>query len=159
MSYTNQQAQEMQERTAASIRNSRLRRAPARAGAVIEHQLVVQTPETPKASPKRIRQGEKPPNKLEADWLWKFELENPTIPVFGQSFRVRIANGAWFKVDYVTFWPDGKIRAHEIKGPKEGKNVARGLLALKVAAGIYPQIEWFLNWRESGSWKEQRVLA
>ena len=157
MSYTNQQAQEMQERTAASIRNSRLRRAPARAGAVIEHQLVVQTPETPKASPKRIRQGEKPPNKLEADWRANVERLHPEVKFRAQAIRFRLAHGAWYKPDLMA-WLNCRVVCWETKGPKQAKNVARGILTIKFAAAAWPEVLFILVWREGGVWCQQEVL-
>ena len=107
---------------------------------------------------KRIRQGEKPPNKLEADIKRYLTELHPSAKIYSQSWRVRLANGAWFKVDHCALI-NGVWTAWECKGPKEGKNVARGLLALKVAAGLYPEIEWFLVWKEAGKICFQRVIS
>lgn len=108
---------------------------------------------------KRIRQSEKPlMNKLEAAWLQHLQAIHPALQIHSQEWRVKIANGAWFKVDHCAFL-DGRWTAWEVKGPKEGKNVARGMLALKCAARCFPEVEWILVWRLNGLWSQQIVLT
>jgi hypothetical protein len=80
-----------------------------------------------------------------------------TAWIFPQSIRLMLANGSWYKADFFVFAPSG-IYAYECKGPKEGKNVARGLLALKCAAHKYPKIQFMLVWKQDGKWQEQIVL-
>ncbi len=106
---------------------------------------------------KRIRQSSKPKlNRLESEWLEFLEMNHDCF-IHSQSWRVRIANGAWFKVDFCAF-VNGRWIAWEVKGPKFGKNVDRGLLALKCAATTYPEVKWVLAWKEKGEWKTQEVL-
>jgi hypothetical protein len=113
-----------------------------------------------RASVKRIRQesGLKL-NKLESEWLARLKWLFPAdTNIYAQSWRVRLANGVWFKVDFCALL-NGVWTAWEVKGPKQGKNVDRGLLALKVAAAQYPEINWNLVWKQDGIWQMQRVLA
>jgi len=112
-----------------------------------------------KKEAKRIRQDEKPLlNKLESQWLHILKIKYPDVEIRAQSWRVRIANGSWFKVDFCALI-NGRWTAWECKGPKQGKNVARGTLALKCAAGIYSEVDWILVWKEDGKWQEQKVLS
>ena len=108
--------------------------------------------------PKRIRQSNAPVmNKLEARFAMHLMARNPGVRIVPQGMRVQIANGAWFKVDF--YIPALNI-AHEVKGPRVMKNQqSRQLLALKVAAKEWPEIQWFLNWYEDGEWRQQEVLA
>ena len=109
-------------------------------------------------SAKRIRQEEKPLlNKLEADWLMHIHDSYAGESVHSQAIRFKIGNGAWYKPDFCVFF-SGKLTCWEIKGPKQGKNVDRGLLALKIAAHLWPEVVFLLVWREDGAWKQQRVL-
>lgn len=110
-----------------------------------------------KKSDKRIRQGEKTPNKLEADWRKHLESVNPEQKFRAQSIRFRIANGAWYKPDLIS-WHEGRVICWETKGPKQMKGVARGVLTIKVAAGLWPEVRFILVWREEGVWKKQVVL-
>ena len=108
---------------------------------------------------KRVRQSAKPLlNKLEAEW---FEVLKQSLPkgtkIHAQEWRVKISNGAWFKVDFCAF-VDGKWTAWECKGPKTGKNVDRGLLALKCACSAFSEVSWKLIWKENGRWQEQNLL-
>lgn len=107
---------------------------------------------------KRIRQDSKPLlNKLETQWLALLKIWYPTVTIHAQEWRVRIGNGAWFKVDFCAFI-NGTWTAWECKGPKQGKNVDRGMLALKCAASQFPEVRWYLVWKENGHWSEQPVL-
>ena len=110
------------------------------------------------APKKRIRQDEKPLlNKLESEWLQVLKMRHPTVTIHSQEWRVKIANGAWFKVDHCALLAGGWT-AWECKGPSQGKNVARGLLALKCAASSFPEVRWVLVWKDQGKWCEQEVM-
>lgn len=100
---------------------------------------------------KRIRQSAKPLlNKLEQEWLdfygkW-FDV------VHAQDIRFKLANGIWYKPDFVCF----KVSTcWEVKGPHAFRG---GFENLKVAANKYPEFKWVLVWKEHGAWKEQHVL-
>lgn len=107
---------------------------------------------------KRIRQDSKPLlNKLETEWLAMLGFMYPGIKIHAQSWRVKLANGAWFKVDFCASLV-GQWTAWEVKGPKQGKNVDRGMLALKCAASQYPEVLWVLVWRDRREWKTQHLI-
>ena len=115
------------------------------------------TPAPVAGQDKRIRQGEKPPNKLEADWRRHQEALHPDIKFRAQAIRFRLANGAWYKPDLMA-WMEGGLVCWETKGPKQAKNVARGILTIKVAATLWPELDFYLVWREKSVWKQQLVL-
>lgn len=106
---------------------------------------------------KRIKQDNNPVlNQLETQWLSQLIVRYPHAVFHAQSWRVKIANGAWFKVDFCATI-DGKWTAWEVKGPKQGKNVARGMLALKCACSKFPEVQWILAWKENGEWLTQKL--
>lgn len=116
---------------------------------------------------KRIRQSSKPPTKLETDglaWL-RAKYNDPSIRWHTQAWRVRIANGAWYKVDICAEIPSeddiyetGQCwHAWETKCLK-GKNAARGILALKCAASAFPEVVWHLLTKENGQFQDQIIL-
>lgn len=106
---------------------------------------------------KRIRQGEKPPTKLEADWKRHVEAQNPDVKFRDQAIRFRLANGAWYKPDLMA-WLNCRVVCWETKGPKQMKGVARGILTVKFAAAAWPEVLFILVWREHGQWHQQEVL-
>ena len=117
------------------------------------------------ARPSRIRQSAKPIlNHLEQDWYDRIKDQYPNYPpIRKQSKRFRIGNGAWYKPDltcsiYPVAGGPARETAWECKGPKQMKNIARGILTLKTAATQWPEVRFVLVWRELGEWKEQEVL-
>lgn len=146
-----------------------LRRFPNASRATIKANVTpgdsgeVSTPEPEPA--KRIRQSSKPVmNKLEQEW---FDILNAQYPNFprprAQAVRLKIGNGAWYKGDIASlYWPvpmgPAMPTIWECKGPKEMKNVARGILAIKSAAHQWPEIAFWLVWKENGEFRQQRVL-
>ena len=110
----------------------------------------------PKPAPKRIRQGEKPPTKLEADWRRHMEATQPDVKFRAQAIRFRLANGAWYKPDLMA-WLNCQVVCWETKGPKQMKGVARGILTVKFAAASWPEVLFILVWRENGQWQTQEV--
>ena len=107
---------------------------------------------------KRLRQDAKPlMNGLETDFLSYLESAYAGFRIVPQGMRVKIATGAWFKVD---FFIPAKLAAYEVKGPKVMYNQqSRQLLALKVAAAQWPEITWWLAWKENRVWQKQQVLS
>jgi hypothetical protein len=100
----------------------------------------------------RLRQKTKGPNKLEAEWGER--LQHSGIEYRRHSdIAFRLANG-------VVYWPDwtgyteGQPCAWEVKGFMRDDAAVK----LKVAASLYPEVRWFLVWKEKGEWKQQEVL-
>ena len=110
---------------------------------------------------KRVRQDKTevcgPSNKLESDWGRVLAVTNPTAKIHAQSIRFRLGSGAWYKPDFAAMI-NGRLTAWECKGPKEMKGIAKGILALKVAASQYPDVLFVLVWRERGEWFTQEIL-
>lgn len=113
---------------------------------------------------RRLRQDSKPLlNQLETEWFEVLkDRYSGGYEIHAQAWRVKLAAGAWFKVDFCVFAQvfggDRQWIAYEVKGPKKGKNVARGILALKCAAHQFPEICFVLVWKDDdGQWQEQIV--
>ena len=114
----------------------------------------------------RIRQDSKPlMNGLESEWFAILSEQFPNYPrPRAQAKRYKLANGAWYRPDVTaSSWPDeggpSCETAWECKGPSCMKNVARGMLTIKFAAAQWPEVAFWLVWRERGEWKQQKVLA
>lgn len=118
---------------------------------------------TPKTSDKRIRQDTKPLlNKTEARALEYLKKRHPSLHIHCQAIRFKLANGLWYKPDFIAFteqvippW----IIAYEVKGPHAFRG---GFENLKMAASVYQDIAWILIWEEppkSDNWLTQEVLS
>lgn len=113
----------------------------------------------PAAEGKRIRQETGPIlNRLELEWGERLKELPDLVCLRPQAVRFKIANGAWYKPDWVSWHPAGRMICWECKGPKEVKGCAKGLLALKAAAKEYPDVRFVLVWRDSSGWQTQQVL-
>jgi hypothetical protein len=109
------------------------------------------------AAKPRVRQSAAPRlNRLETEFARHLAETYPQAAVYAQSLKFRLANGTTYLPDFVSF--DGpRPRCWECKGPFA---YAGSLEKLKIAAGLYPQIEWTLAWREKGrpGWQSQTIL-
>jgi hypothetical protein len=116
-------------------------------------------PHTANAAPGiRIRQDSKPlMNGLEQEWFNRLKASGAVENLSGQALRFKLANGAWYKIDVVG-WVCGNLCAWEIKGGKGMKGIAKSTLTLKIAAQQWPQVKFFLCWKEAGLWREQTIL-
>ena len=111
----------------------------------------------PNKPAKRIRQDGKPlMNGLELAALAWLKLKHPQTLFHCQAWRVKIANGGWFKADICAI-VGGQWTAWECKEFK-GKNVDRGILALKAAAHQFPEVRWVLLSKNQGRFCEQVIL-
>ena len=113
------------------------------------------------ANGKRIRQSEKPlMNKLEQAWfsqLSMFSFEGERVNgLRAQAIKFKIGGNAFYKPD-MTGWRGGRLTAWECKGIAV-KNIDRGKLALKVAAHQWPEVDFWLVWKQDGQWQQQRIL-
>jgi len=104
---------------------------------------------------KRIRQSQKPLlNKLEQECLEWLRLRYDDADIFKQAIRFMLANGHWYKPDFVT-WDEHCTIGWEVKGPFAHRG---GFENLKVAAHQYRRMCWVLLWKEKGEWQQQSVL-
>jgi hypothetical protein len=89
-------------------------------------------------------------------FLHVLQVEHKGAVIRSQAFRVRLANGLWYKVDHIVIH-GGRWMAYEVKGPRSFRG---GFEMLKTAAAAWPEIEWFMVWRDpaTGYWKRQEVL-
>ncbi len=109
----------------------------------------------PTVAPKRLRQSSKPLlNKLETEfWDW-MKVRQPEQTLRPQAKRYELARGIWFKPDFTTIH-DGEEVAYEVKGPKAFRG---GFENLKVAARVWPDVSWWLCWKDGGQWTFQQIL-
>lgn len=107
---------------------------------------------------KRVRQ-DKPMNQLEYEWFEKLAMDNRWSNLRAQALRFKLASGAWYKPDATGILIEsGVMFAWECKGPKKARWSRRGELTIKYAANEWPEISWWLCWKESGEWKQQKIL-
>lgn len=108
---------------------------------------------------KRIHQNSKPLlNKLEQEFFDTHLDKTVNTLVIKQGIRFRLANGLWYKPDFVCIAlgdPLVPIRGYEVKGPHAFRG---GFENLKMAAALYFVIKWHLVWKENGQWHSQTVL-
>lgn len=128
-------------------------------------QLAAAHPPPPKRQSKRIRQSSKPlMNKLETEFYQqlidrdKSHSEN-WYHLRIQSKKFKIGNGVYYCPDFTAI----VTKRDEDWGPTEYAFEVKGFMRddaavkIKVAATTYPEISWFLVWKENGVWREQEV--
>ena len=105
---------------------------------------------------KRLRQDTKPLlNKLEAEFQ-RYEEARIGEKLLPQALRFRLGNGIWYKPDFLRVRGiSGRLMLYEVKGPHSFRG---GFENLKVAAGLYRDMDWRLVWKQSGQWQTQDVL-
>lgn len=105
----------------------------------------------------RLRQSTKPlMNKLETDFFEMMKRKHPGWKLHPQAITLRIGNGIRIKPDFFAITPLG-MTCWETKGKwVDGDSFGK----LKMAATTYPEITFWLAWREgrTGSWEMQRIL-
>lgn len=105
---------------------------------------------------KRIRQNPKPlMNGLETDFFNHLKASYPQAEIHAQAIRTKLANGAWYKSDFMVLRDGLPVTFYEVKGPKAFRG---GFEFLKIAAHQYPRFKFILVWKANGTWKFQPVL-
>jgi hypothetical protein len=151
----------------------RMEDLPPKMQAEARAQLGISNPVIPKSSvpralqpmkePKRIRQSSKPlMNGLETQFFSYLQNRYPDSIIQPQATRQKLANGSWYKVDFIVFQPreslQGKayqIMAFEVKGPHAFRG---GYEYLKIAASLNPHIKYYLVWKGENGWIQQPVM-
>lgn len=109
--------------------------------------------------PKRVRQDPKPLlNKLETEAFNMLCLKHGDPCVKPQSIKLKLANGTWYKPDFVVLSGAESgylIVCYEVKGPYAYPGA---LEKLKIAAHQYPEIAFVLIWKHGGQFVTQRIL-
>lgn len=109
----------------------------------------------------RIRQDSKPlMNGLEQEWFNRLKANGAVRNLSAQAMRFKLANGAWYQPDMVGWIGDQltRLTAWECKGGKKMKGIAKSTLTLKVAAQQWPNVDWFLVWKDGGTFRQQLIL-
>lgn len=70
-----------------------------------------------------------------------------------EGVRLRIANGAWYKPDFLVVLPDGLIELHEVKG--HWREAAR--VRVKVTQELYPWFRFLVVRLRGGAFTEEEV--
>lgn len=109
---------------------------------------------------KRIRQSTKPLlNNLEEEFMLTLvpQFDEAGWIVVPQSIRFRLANGLYYKPDFLVIGQPGvsTMVGYEVKGPHAFRG---GFENLKMAAHQYTWITWVLAWKDDGNWMYQTVL-
>jgi hypothetical protein len=98
-------------------------------------------------------------NKLEMEFFNILKAQHPNAYIRPQARRYKLGNGIWYKPDFTAhIHPgDGSMQetAWEVKGPHSFRG---GFENLKVAAALWPEVEWILVWKVKGQWQQQAVL-
>lgn len=123
-----------------------------------EPQLIV--PELPKmhsepSQGKRVRQDSKGGlNKLETEAKRYIEALHPGVLIRGQSKTFLLANGCRYTPDLCGI-VNGREICWEVKGPKSWDD---SIVKLKFAPQAFPEVQWWLVWKDSGEWRFQEIL-
>jgi hypothetical protein len=65
-----------------------------------------------------------------------------------EPMRFKLADGAWYKPDFMWIANDGQIHFDEVKGFER----PAAILRWKVAAELYPMFKWRMLTKRDGSW-------
>lgn len=112
---------------------------------------------------KRLRQSPKPElNKLETEWLAQMQKMFPVGKIRAQALKFRLGRGIFYKPDFILTYVDhsaqmNRMITYEVKGPHAFRG---GFENLKVAAGLWPEVQFRLVWKDKNSreWMQQEVL-
>lgn len=98
-------------------------------------------------------------NNLEREWFNVLQSGHDTQYLRAQALRFKLANGAWYKPDITCQHAASTgLTAYECKGPRQMKNVDRGILALKFAATAWPEVNFILVWKASNGFHQQQIF-
>jgi hypothetical protein len=88
-------------------------------------------------------------------WEKEYAERLETLRMFGEleswkhePMRFRLADGAWYKPDFMVIERDGEIAFEEVKGFER----PAAILRWKVAADLYPMFVWRMVSKRDGAW-------
>lgn len=101
----------------------------------------------------RLRQSSKPlMNKTEGRFAAHLAALDPHEKWHAQAVTLLLASGVRYTPDFLSF----KLRlAYEVKGKWASDD---SIVKLKVAARVYPELQFVLVWEQDGRWQEQIIL-
>jgi len=86
-------------------------------------------------------------NKTERAWFELLKATNPKALIY-REVSLPLANGCKYRLDFLSVYRDGGIwtfNGFEVKG----RPLPAGIAKLKIAASLYPWIDFTLVWRKS----------
>lgn len=92
--------------------------------------------------------------KLEERYAARLELQKRGGLILDwryEPFNVRLADGVWYKVDWLVVAKDGTLELHETKGYH--KNIRQSVTKWRVAAHEYPWFRWLFVTLRKGRWE------
>ncbi len=99
------------------------------------------------AKARKILHETKYRSKLERDFALHLAVEEG-IATYYEPFRLRLANGAYYKPDFMVINPDRTMTIFEVKGHfREAAKVR-----VKVAASLHPYFRFIVVTRSEGVW-------
>jgi hypothetical protein len=102
--------------------------------------------------PEMLRQNKTCLNKLETEYLQILRAQFGDC-VSSQSLTVKIGNGCRYTPDFIV-WNSHGCFAYEVKGFMRDDAAVK----IKVAAKLFPLIEFRIVWKTDGRWMEQKIL-
>lgn len=102
----------------------------------------------------RCSEDEEKLNRWERQWLSILRqlVTTRTLTWIGvQNITLKLANDLRYTCDFFTVDVNGKFQGWEVKGFKRPKNMQK----LKMAARLFPWIEFVLITKENGNWKQE----
>ena len=107
--------------------------------------------------PAKLKPPKRGANKWERAYAEQLNLLVKAREIHGWKFealRLRLADGAWFKPDFLVHAP-ARLEFHEVKG--FWREAAR--VRIKVAAELYPEFVFIAVTRKEGEWVRERFYA
>ena len=88
-------------------------------------------------------------NKTERRFYEFLQAQSDIVHIDFNVWRCKIAEGAWYKPDFLVIRDTGRVEIYEVKGFWRSRDRVR----TKVAASSYPYFNWFGAQYEKGQWK------
>lgn len=93
-------------------------------------------------------------NQLESDFLLYLKTYAVAGKIKSQAITLVLANGCRYTPDFCVFGHENQLIAYEVKGPFFRDDAK---VKLKVAASVFPEIEFVLAERKNGAWTETKI--
>ena len=99
-------------------------------------------------------------SQTEADWGVVLEAETRAGRIQWarhEPIRLRLAEGAWYKPDYLILMADGSLVADEVKGSWSARGQEAARVRLKVAVEHHPWLRFRVVMRKGKGWSVEEL--